>query len=87
MNLRFQHCFLHTYERQDCDDGTGSLEFASESLLDALLDRAIDPHLLRTANHDWESLVHTFHGILHPTAVQPLLNLKDNIQVRFLFLF
>lgn len=63
-------------------DDTGTLRFACDSRLDALLSLAPNPQLLCTASHDWVALVHTFYGILHPVAVQPLLNLEDHdIQV------
>lgn len=71
-------------DRLDCLDDAGTVKFASDALLAALLDRAPNPQLIRSASHDWVALVRTFYGILHPTAVQPLLNLQDSdIQVHF----
>ncbi len=69
-------------ENQDCGDDTGTVKFASDVLLEALTNETPNPQLQRTAVHDWVALVRTFYGILHPTAVQALLNLPDyDIQV------
>lgn len=71
--------------RTNCDDVAGTLKFASDSLLEGLLDESLQPPINRTTSDDWVALVHTFFAILHPNAVQRLLNLdNDDIQVDLL---
>ncbi|KAK9905741.1 hypothetical protein WJX75_005505 [Coccomyxa subellipsoidea] len=55
-----------------------TLRFASNSLLVAPLSESLLPPMHLTASDDWMALVHTFFAILHPTAVQRLLNLDND---------
>jgi hypothetical protein len=64
-------------ERFDYVPDTGTLKVAPDTLLEALLAETPNPMLQRLANHDSVALLHIFHGIPHPAAVQQLLNLKD----------
>lgn len=70
---------------KNCVDVAVTLRFASNSLLEALLSESLLPPMNLTASDDWVALVHTFFAILHPTAVQRLLNLdNDDYEVDFL---
>lgn len=78
------YILVQSCDRLDCLVDAGTVKFASDALLAALLSMAPNPQLIRSASHDWVALVRTFYGILHPTAVQRLLNLEDSdIQVQF----